>query len=160
MVVGVYQTFWQPVIPPLIRHIRKCSRGSSCLSLATVSLITLCVVLSSHRGCKCPEEFHGPHCEFLKFIGNEQEEGEPKGNVVDPVQSRFMAVMLTLMSLSAVMLMALVAYKLKSRQVPREITVPPTFLRGYDESRYNGRHLSYSNQNLHIHTVFEDVVIS
>ena len=79
---------------------------------------------------------------------------------MDPVKSRFMAVMLTLMSLSAVMLMAMVVYKLKARQVPREITVQPTsFRRGYDESRYNGRHRSYPSHNLHIDTVFEDVVL-
>jgi hypothetical protein len=76
-------------------------------------------------------------------------------------KSRFMSTILTLMSMSCVMLGALVVYKLKTRKVPREITIHPmSARRGYDDSRYNGRHQSYNSHNLHIDTVFEDIPLA
>lgn len=117
-------------------------------------------MLCSHRGCKCPDEFYGPHCEFLKFQGTVEEEKE-SDDIELATASSFMKTILTLMVLSVMMLGALIVYKIKARPVPREINIQPTsFRRGYDESRYNGRHRSYSSQNLHLQSVFQDTVVA
>jgi hypothetical protein len=119
------------------------------------------LTLSSHRGCKCPAEFFGPHCEFLKFLGTVDETTKPNESTVENAPSSFVVAIFTLMSLSVVLLGALVVYKLKARSIPREITLPPTSQRrGYDDTRYNGRHVSYPAQNMHSDTIFEEIYIN
>jgi hypothetical protein len=125
-----------------------------------------------HRGCRCPREFYGDHCEFLKFPGEffDEDQLEIPFNT-SAVRSPATAIMMTLMTLALVMLGALIRRKLKAPRVPREITIEsadvPThgaFSWGnrysYSDSRYNGRHRSYNSHNLHVATVFGDTDIA
>ena len=105
-----------------------------------------------HRGCRCPPEFYGDHCEFMMF-----QKGDENAN---STQSPATAIILALTSLSLLLAGALIRRKLKAHRVPGEITIEQSMALAwknrYIESRYNGRHRPYTGPNLHIHTVFED----
>lgn len=128
-----------------------------------------------HRGCRCPREFYGDHCEYLKFDGEEAEDTTLAQQVPfnpNAIRSPATAIMMTLMTLSLVMVGALIRRKLTAQRVPREITfeqqqqeqqqreenieAASPWSNRYSDSRFNGRHRSYNSQNLHIQTVFED----
>ena len=158
------------------RHVIQSSISVSCLMsrlfgqafyrAGCLTRSTLCAF--RHRGCKCPSDFYGPHCEFLKFSDND---GDMQAQELTPkmsaIHSPATVVILALMSVSIVLLAALIRRKL-ARRVPSEIVIEtqqPTssaikWGNGYSDSRYNGRHRSYNSQNLHIQTVWEDATFA
>ena len=134
--------------------------------LAVIFGVSLLVSFSNRDlGCRCPRDFYGPHCEFLK-VSSEQDAPAPT-QANKRVQSPAIAVFLSLFSFCLLLLGFLIRKKLKTKRVPREISVEHTVAtswgNGYDEYRYNGRHhrpSPYNSQNLHVPSVFEDVVIA
>lgn len=125
------------------------------------------------RGCKCPREFHGPHCEFLKFADDETQgtlvESNPAtSTTTKSPHSSFMTAILVLISMALVLMVSSLArykYRLRTtKEVPPEVI---TFEQGvamwesssYRDSRLNGRHHPFDRnqqQNLRIISLFED----
>ncbi len=131
------------------------------------SFTFLCCIFHEprNRGCKCPPEFYGPHCEFLKFSDTDEDSQTNLHESImeNPSRSPYVILVLTLMCVSMVMMVGLVRYKLNAKRVPREITVEGGVVWGdfYTDPRFNGRHRPFcESQNLHVSPVLEDVDLS
>lgn len=125
------------------------------------------VVAIRHRGCVCPPEFTGPHCEFLLHpdvvLEDVQSEIIDNGPVSETKRSFHIAAT-TMLGLALVLVVAVIFKKIRSRRpIPKEITVKSNpwvsqsrHYGGYRDSIYNGRHISSQSVNLRAGSRFGD----
>lgn len=132
-------------------------------------------VCTRYRGCKCPKDFYGPHCEFLKVPEKTQgilEESSPSSTSTTTNKSPhspYLTAILVLLCVAFAMMVgshARYKHKRRTKEVPQEIIFDHSgamWNSVYKDSRLNGRHHSFDNrsqlhqqQNLRIIALFDE----
>eukprot|EP00934_Nitzschia_sp_Nitz4_P000171 Nitzschia sp. Nitz4//scaffold40_size135432//93038//93971//NITZ4_003256-RA/size135432-snap-gene-0.132-mRNA-1//-1//CDS//3329551255//171//frame0 len=115
-----------------------------------------------YRGCKCPTNFYGPHCEFLNIEGDED---LTSASIASLTHRSPLAVVLLCFVVISVGVVAVVVHRRLARQrVPGEISIDnggsswPTATRpAYRDSMYNGKHYHSRDVNLRMEFALDDV---